>query len=440
MTTLAMLLHSDRTSRTLWALLIALQLAVAIYQVLHGPTITIDSTEYLRYAHNIWEGRGFQANDPTQIYTPEMVTHRLPGYPLFLLLCALQPALIVIVQALLALATVHLTLKCMANFGNPATWIRNVLLAGFIATPAHWLYSGTIMAETLFQALLLQSLYHTLAFQRSSNLRALAWASLALAFSIWVKPVVYLVTLPWALLAIGWAWKKRCGAIVAWGLVPLLTVLATCAWNAQRTGVFEISSLQNHNLLNYNMRLTMNSVVGPDSSDALIESVKARVSQLPSYSARQQLRKEAAMELFHAHPVHYALVHLRGMGVTLLDPGRFDWLTFFKIPIGSGFMLANPNMGMEGWIAKIRSAVPLWLAPILLLTLFINILKVIGLAMILFSPWHRHSAMTILCSALVLYMLVLTGPVGVARYAVAFLPQLLILSALGWGQCIARRK
>jgi hypothetical protein len=119
-------------------------------------------------------------------------------------------------------------------------------------------------------------------------------------------------------------------------------------------------------------------------------------------------------------PVKYAYLHAMGFAKALLDPGRYDFIAFFQLPQGNGFM----SMGSK----EIRISQPpsYWVYII-----FFALLALLKMVMSFFAVVRDLPHKTILVST-VLYMLLIVGPVGSARYLLPVMPVMIVIAAIGW--------
>jgi hypothetical protein len=227
-------------------------------------------------------------------------------------------------------------------------------------------------------------------------------------------------------------WRRKQWSLGLIGAVPLLVAGIYMGWNWQRTGYFHFSSIAEINLLHYNAAGVVRESQGALAEEKWVAGVLEEANAQPSFAARQKLIQSRAWEMLRAHPVIYARQHVQGMGALFLDPGRFDISNFFKLPAPpGGGLLAQARAG--GFVRALQQ-LPLGLLGGLALVFLANALR-LGLAIRGF--WYLRDAEPMLrygrwvAAGLLLYVAVLTGPLGAARFLVPVWPLLLGLALVG---------
>jgi 4-amino-4-deoxy-L-arabinose transferase-like glycosyltransferase len=187
-----------------------------------GLSALPDQQEYLSLGRNLLAGAGLQFTDAR--FGQSVWAYRTPGYPLLVAACDADVRTIRLVQAILDSSTV------LAVFLLARKWLTvelSLLAAAFVALdPLLIFFSGTILSETLFTAMLVWGI--VLLFQG----RATAWAGGAiLALAVLVRPSAILLP---AILGLA---ANRKIAAAALGM----TVLILLPWamrNHERLGVW----------------------------------------------------------------------------------------------------------------------------------------------------------------------------------------------------------
>ena len=252
-----------------------------------------------------------------------------------------------------------------------------------------------------------------------------------------LKPVFY----PLAIVVAGLgillsAWQRRF-SFALMGMVPLIVVGLYMGWNEQRTGYFHFSSIAEINLLQYNAAGVVRQLQGPAAEEKWVIAVLQEANNQPSFGARQRLIQARAGAMLWTHPGVYAQQQVQGMVAFFLDPGRFDITQFLELapPAGGGFLAQL----RAGTLLRAVSGLPLTLLGWLTIVLLANgarlILAVRGFWRLRNSePMLRYGRWVAV--ALLLYVAVLTGPLGAARFLVPVWPLLLglILVGLKWDE------
>jgi len=162
---------------------------MAVHGFEESRVTTVDSARYLELADQLRHGRG-----PGD--RPE--TFRTPGYPLLLALLSLLPGerlvWTLVLQCLLDLACVAAALAIGWRWGSPLAGV----VAGVIVAvdPTHVISANLVMSDVLCAAAVAGAF---LLAERPGRPAALA-SGLLLSAAVAVRPVVLLMTVPWAVL------------------------------------------------------------------------------------------------------------------------------------------------------------------------------------------------------------------------------------------------
>ena len=216
----------------------------------------------------------------------------------------------------------------------------------------------------------------------------------------------------------------------------MLVVGGYMQWNQTRTGYFHFSSITEINLLHYNAAGVVRQVAGAAAEEKWVDDVLRQANAQPTFASRQAFIHAQATAVLWKHPVVYARQHLQGMAACLLDPGRFDVSQFLQVtpPAGGGLLTQSRASGLVQAIGRL----PKGLLALLGLVALANIVR-LGLAVRGFSrlsagePSLRYGRW--LAAGLIGYVVVMTGPLGAARFLVPVWPLLLGLALVGWVRC-----
>ncbi|HTW94320.1 MAG TPA: glycosyltransferase family 39 protein, partial [Tepidisphaeraceae bacterium] len=219
-------------------LALALRLAWGLAQSTNPANLKAlpDQVEYLQTGQNLLSGKGLEFTDPR--FGQVVWAYRTPGYPLLVAACGADLRVIRIVQAILDTSTV------LAVYLLARVWLApgRSTLAAFLAAVNPFLifYSGMILTETLFVAMLLWGI---LILVRGGKLYWLGTALIAL--SILVRPSALLLPV-----LLAWLLKRPAWRPAIAGLVMTVAVLFPWAlrnhiclghwiWTSTNSGVTE---------------------------------------------------------------------------------------------------------------------------------------------------------------------------------------------------------
>jgi hypothetical protein len=435
---LGTLMGSNRVPAWVWALLIvghATALAWALYS---GGWNFTDSGRYLQAAENLRAFGELYARPWTTVPRGQDVqefTIRSLGYPLAVYALGSErtlPVLLLLVQNLLSLLNLGLVLRWWNSLMQPSRvdWLwASVAIFSF---PAQFIYASVVMSEMVMQTLALLIVVAGLLFIRTLKCRFAFGAAVAVTLGLLVKPVFYPLAGGLALLGTILAWRSRRLALFAIGLVPLVSVLFYMGWNYQRTGYFHYSSIAEINLLHYNAAGVVRQAQGAAAEEQWVSGVLAEANAQPSFAGQQHLIRARATTVLLAHPVLYARQHAQGMAAFFLDPGRFDVAQFFRLKqIGVSGLLTSVR---DGSLLQAFAKLPLGLMAFLAIILSANVVRAVlalrgflllgsGGPLVRIGRW--------LAAGLLLYVALLTGPLGAARFLVPVWPLLLALALVG---------
>ena len=221
--------------------------------------------------------------------------------------------------------------------------------------------------------------------------------------------------------------------LLAIGLVPLLVMGAYMAWNQHRTGYFHFSSITEINLLHYNAAGVVRQMQGPAAEEAWVAQVVRLANAQDSFAARQRLIQQKAERVLLAHPWVYARQHVVGMATFFLDPGRFDVSEFLGLaPLRGGGLLAQVRAnGLWHAVRQLPWALLTGLIIVGLANLARLLLAVRGFRRLGQEAAGTERAGRWIAVGLLVYLALLTGPLGAARFLMPVWPMLLGLALMG---------
>ncbi len=307
------------------------------------------------------------------------------------------------------------------------------------------LYSKELVTEPLFTALLLGGLLILLRGAADGRPLLLAASGLVVGLCALVKPIALYLPVVLALYLFGWAVRERWGWKAAAARVLVLVGafgLVVGPWvvrNAVVHGTPTFTSVQTGNLLGGHAAFVWAEVRGLTHVEAKgeLEEEVARRAQAAAreempYAVLQAAQGAVAQEVLTAHPVLYLKAILRGVAVTLLDPGRLvlnrTWPREDPTAIGLTNTLARDGIG--GTLRGLMGKAPAQAGPLIAYLLFLG--GVLLVALVGLGPAFRRAPRTAwLCLLVGGYLLVLGGPHGYARFRLYVFPFVLVAVHFG---------
>lgn len=410
-----------------------------------GVFLFPDSQGYLRPAEELLHTGRF-ANEGR----PEIM--RTPGYPIFLLpgiLLGNTVLVTIALQILLSLLTVWLVyLLTWRIFENEAAAAAAALL--YALEPLSILYASLILTETLFAALITAFLFCLVDyFQRRQALATLVLAAVALAASVYVRPVSYylpilvsLVLLP-ALLVRFKKMKYVLHAVVFLA-VSMGLVAAWQVRNRVETGYGGFSAISDLNLYLYQGASARAKAEGLPFRD--VQQRLRTYEGHPEHISWTEAQRSAFMRaegirMILEHPRAYTLVHLGGVARILFDPGAVDYLkVFHSYPRLGGLLADIADRGLLPVVLGIARDNPLvfW-TQLILFALLAAYYTLALLGLFRRSPaglWERIA----LVAVMAYFVAVSGGPHGYSRFRHPAMPLLCVLAGYGLYSLAVRRQ
>ncbi|HNP33686.1 MAG TPA: hypothetical protein PKN96_10370 [Flavobacterium sp.] len=387
--------------------LIAFYVVLLVLRMHNGNFYLDDSYDYLQVAQKIANGDFFSTHD-------EIVSKRPFLYPLFLLLSfGFNPYVILFLQAVLLFLTFCLFGKILAHFKITAT---NKLMFLLIVTPSVFIYAQLVMSEILAAFLLMLLLYF---FVIDFSFKKIKYIQILLLLLVFTKPVFYPFAFINTALMIYYCFRKK--QFTFWIFAPILTLLLYTNYNERKFGYRHFSSIENYNLVQYNLYYFKSFSESKTEADRWLNEVNASIST-KDFAQKNMILKHIAHKEISGHFFSYAAYHcltgIRGV----FDPGRFDLMTFRKKEDGKqGFLeILNGNKSVKTLFSDSSS---LFIYGFLLLIFIALLVKYFYfIKYFLSNKLHFYEVYFLV---LILYYILVTGPVNCSRYMMPF--QLIII-------------
>jgi 4-amino-4-deoxy-L-arabinose transferase-like glycosyltransferase len=417
------------------ALAVRLLLPLAIFAHRPNPKVfqTDDTTSYRLPAEALLDHHRFEFES-----LPDII--RTPGYPLFLtagLSAGHFEAVTILLQILLSVCTVYLVYRLALELWQHETVALCAALL-YALEPLSILYSSLILSETLFTTLTTVFLLYLVRYLNRQQLADLLVSGLALAASVYVRPVALFLPLAVLLGLLVWKWTASYLRWQQWtityfqlGLFALVAVGPLALW-----------VMRNHMVAHYNGFsgiITLDecayqaAVLDSDARQVSLNDAQSRLCGIESNAAGAWLHRhpysagELRMMHQHAAPVlreyrwRFIGQFVEGMAFTVVGPGATEYLR----------MAAGRTPG-ELWTPEPHKKVVLnaLLACILLLT---YALVFITLAYSWRAVLSRKINVCLVALLLVAGYFVLAsgGPVGYSRLRHPVMPILCTLAGAG---------
>jgi hypothetical protein len=386
---------------------------------------------------------------------PEIV--RTPGYPVFLLPGLATGHVIPVTIALQVLAsclTVYLVYR-IALLLFEHRWQAVFCALMYAIEPLSILFAGILMTETLFTTLMMLFLYFLVKYLRIGSVRALLGAAVALAASIYVRPIGYFLP---AILAIGLvAWGSaacwlRLGSLLAHiALFLTVTMGLTGLWqlrNRLEAGYPGFSAISDISMYYYQGA----SVLAVQEKVPFYE-MQARMGynnglyapqlhpEQRGWSQTEKLRyisREGRRIVLEA-PALYARIHLAGIVRHLIDPAATEYLRYFHLyPRSGGFLGVLVDKGLVGAVLSLARERPLVFWSNLILAPLLGFYLLFSLVALFSTRFITDPAVLAALGVAAYFLVIAGGPAACSRFRHVDMPILCISAEYGLFFAIGR--
>lgn len=393
----------------------------------NNALVTPDAAEYWWAGYNLFERGVLYSGDLDQTIYHHLYSRRPIAYSAFVYGLSgreLNFTWFKLVQMLMLLSNIVLVWQMANQYAKKSLsqW-RLILLC--VLTPAIFIYTGIAMSEIVMQSILLWSFYFFCAFLRTKKMTYVWVYNGILCLGLLVKPVFLPFIFVNALIhLLAFVRYKKPLLLLAFFL-PIGGYLGVSYYNYTNTAVFHFSSMGQFNLIYYNLYGFLSQQTSPEEAKATLDAfVTLPYENYQAFYDRMSLETKA---LLKEHFFCYTWYHLKGSVLMLFDPGRFDLYILFEMENNRQTGILDQVLSGGSYLENIKRMLmsqDFWIFICLAFVFLGNLIKLIGL--FLFSkakqiPWELRAFVMLW----VLYIVLITGPVGVSRYMVPLFPLLL---------------
>lgn len=375
-----------------------------------------DSYEYFEVAKAIRDFTYFESSNH-----PELFTRRPFLYPLFLsFFVNFSPIFIVVIQTVLGLFNTFILFKIIKQY---QIQINNSLLIFFLLTPSIFIYSQLIMSEWLVMLFLTILFWLLLQKWTKNNLAYIQIITVLLAFT---KPIFY--PFIYVNLIFFFVYMIKNKVFSFWLFLPIICLQLYLNYNKNVTGYKHFSSIENANLIGYNLYYFKSSTQSKEKAELWLNSVfndKKYVGK--SFKEQNIYLKQIATNEIKKNFFQYSFYHFYTAIRGIVDPGRFDLMTFFEKETGrQGFLeVLNSNKSIWSIFKNKYFFIYIFLLPIFLA----NCIKWFYFLRYLF--FNKSTFKVYYFIILFGYYILVSGPVNCSRYMMPFQGVLMVFAVLG---------
>lgn len=376
-----------------------------------------DSIEYLQMSENIYQNGQFYCGDLSHVIEYDKFTKRPPLYPILIGIFGLwgnAQFLLFFIQNLLIFCGLYLLRNLAFNFSYSSSYDK-YLYPAILFLPALWIYPQLVMTESFlffFMSLIGYSGVKSMLF------RDIKWAVISIllcCIAAFVKPVMFPGAVLVGLVGFLYGILKRVELIIAASAITLGIIASYMYFNYQRTGTIIFSSISTINLVDYNSYYFLLERRDKEFAEAKIDVIYKGLSDTMTYGEKLNIRYVGGKSILLKHPISYVYFHLKGMLKFFLFPGRYDVFTFFGVEQSVPMLEVMGEKGYAGAVKYLLSTSSIWLIFLLGMSFLVKIILLIGVGYFLFLKKIPRFYKLIFCG-IVLYIAILTGPLGASRF------------------------
>lgn len=169
----------------------------------------------------------------------------------------------------------------------------------------------------------------------------------------------------------------------------------------------------------------MMSKKGSAFADKFLDSIHNNADKIQDYAKRTSYLNNTSQNYLSHNLFGYGFYHLQGSVFAMLDPGRFDISNFFLLNTKNvkqkGILFHLNNGGIFSVIKFLSNTYSIPLLLFLGLILFFNVFKLVSLVLFVFNK-KINLNFKVIVLGLLLYIILLAGPVGASRYMMPLVP------------------
>ena len=390
-----------------WVKIYVLLTILAVVKQFYSFAVLVDYFEYKKTALYLFQNWTSE-NAPIERFLEPM--RRTILFPIIWRISNFNWPVILIMQFMLSL-TVPLALFRLVNHFKFHSKLFPLSMICLITYPLQFFYTGFIMPDIWSQLLLLWLVVFYVEGKYN-------WVPFFLILLCLLKPVfIVFLIFPFVLAIL----KKY--TISFFDFIPICIILCCCYFNYHSYKVFTYSSITTTNPYDYNRKILLNfTTQNPFEVDRIYELEHQHLHSFGTVMVPQKNYMDSLTQSsINDNLGSYIFLHLKGMGATFLDPGRYDAMVFLNWKKSAGMMGVNDGNS--------PSKIPNWQYVYML---FLGGFQLLKLAFALFAVIQLNRYFYIKLYALIIVLLAfLAGPVGCARYMLPSYPLMSLLSALG---------
>lgn len=402
-----MILDFQKLTKKEWLFIAFISFVAIIFYCLRlysGNFFLTDSEEYLNTSKAILDGSYFLKTPENELV--QMATKRPFLYPLFLTIqFFFNIESILFIQTLATILSCYLLVQCLKKLHttlNPFLYIITSLSTSL------FIYSNLIMSEWLclllftFLAFVLLHTFNTKRFVIIQIITILLAATKPVFF-----PLIYFNFIYFSV----YFFRKKTFSYALF--LPSLFLVCYLSLNNYKTGYSHFSSIENINLIDFNLYYFKSNKESKEIADRWKDTVYQENAKYTTFKEQSIFLNKVGQNEIRKNLFSYSWYHfytsLRGM----FDPGRFDIMTFLKKEDGKQGFLEMLNSKKP--LTSIISTKQVWLYILLSGIIIINFFKIILFFYYFISNRKKTTSLINYLFLLIVLYILLSGPVNCSR-------------------------
>lgn len=370
-------------------------------------------------------------------------TFRTPGYPFFITtiyyLFGTNPWIVIISQILIDSGTILLVyFFAKFIFDERSAIVASVLYA---VDPIAILCSNKLLCESLFTFFFISSVYFLIVFLVNEMLISVSLCGIFLGIATLIKPIALYFPLVSFVIILAYkklSWFSRFKA----GLIFLLFfIIAISGWmyrNQDKYNVLSISSIQGYNLLFYNVAKTEATRTKTNFEDIQRKLREKAISRGTNKNIdafeREKIYKEMAFQYIKNNFLRYAIAHIKGSLNMLKGIGLGHYYKMLGIEMSGARFSDFKSESLLKWFVNVIFNVPLH-EIMLKISDYFHLFFYFNLMLFVFGSISlirkNCGYFLFIISIVMLYFILITGPVGYSRYRMPIIPLYVIIIGIG---------
>jgi hypothetical protein len=394
---------------------------------------TIDSPGYLFQAQNLVNFHSVYAGNYKLPLLADYFAFRPPFYGYFIVVCKFfyqSDYSVLFAQNIIAIVLIFYVLHFVNKLGVKSKIINLCFPICLIFYPAHFVYTNTIMSDSIFEAMVFALFYQTYYCFQKPSFGKIMVISFVIAISMITKPVSILIGLLVCLVLL-FAPKYPKIYLAPVIILPLLAYFSFGYAVKKETGYFQFTSMKSFVAVRCLVKYSAANAYGANYSDSLCAAIVQNADAQPSLADRFNYIDSSCNQFLLHHKMAFFKTYLKGCLTFIFDPGRYDLYKLFNANNDQalGMYQTLQQFGIKAMLKFLFGLNFFGLLCLAILAIWNTLVAIVFVLFFIKSKYEFF--LKLLIAMFVLYFLFTTGVLGVSRYRVHIFP-ILLTTVLLW--------